>query len=337
MEKEVTKMKKFFAMLLLISLTLTCLVACNGIGNYYSVTVTGTEDTLIDPIKPAYKAGTTVEIKVHPVCDASLHVFVNDEEIPTSHADSDYWSFEFVMPEESITIHLTYDRFYGRDEFSFEELCWGIKSLKDNVTKVSVRTTGTLVKYTLVETRYSSKQVDIDNFKAMLDQKLLKVDRSTVPQATYQNEYSFYHTGRHVGERVETITFDDTFYAWNDFSSWQKFKFADENYTLPTIEDPDLITYRFCDFGYKYNNRSITVRSYDDKSFSIDYAHIKAVEFVPYEGEQIETDSPFYLDSYYGKISLLNATVFEFDGKYYEIVSGAEYWAYNYCHLEDKR
>ena len=130
---------------------------------------------------------------------------------------------------------------------------------------------------------------------------------------------------------VEVLNFNDSFFTWNDFSTWQAFKFEDENYCLPTIEDPDLVTYSFI-----YDGLSSDVKKSDDDSFSITYFNINSVEFVPYNGAEIDFDATFYLDSRYGKINLLTPTVFELNGTYYQIVSGEEYWAYNYCQLENK-
>lgn len=323
-------MKRIIAILLLLSLSLCLFSGCNGIGNYYSVKVTGSKDSLMEPIKPFYKAGTVVEIKAHPVTDVSLHVFVNDEQIPMSHFDSDYWGFEFVMPEENVTIHLTYDGFYGKDEYKFSDLHHQV-FMKNEVVKVSVKTINYKEKYSFIETRYSSLQTDIDNFKAIVDQGLIKIDNSIASNATYGKEYSFcYNTDS--DEVCETLKFNDEFFVWNDFSSWRAFKFEDESYVLPTINNPDLITYSF-----KYDGLSSDVKRYDDESFSIDFFEIGAVEFIPYDGEPIETNSPFYLDSGYGKINLLSPTLFELNGEYYEIVFGTDYWAYNYCKLEYKK
>ena len=315
---------------MLLSISLCLLVSCNGIGNYYNVKVTGDKDSLMEPIKPSYKAGTIVRIKAHPVTDTTLHVFVNGEEIPMSHFDSDYWGFEFVMPEENITIHLTYDNFYGKEAYVFDDLC-SLQFLANEITKISIRTTSYSKKYSFIETRYSSKQEDIDKFKAIVDQKLIKADNSVASNAIYGNEYSFYYNTESHGERIDVLEFNDAFFTWNDFSSWQAFKFEDENYILPIIEEPELIAYSF-----KYDGRSSDVKRYDDESFSIDFFSIGSIEFIPYEGKPIETNSPFYLDSGYGKINLLNSTIFELNGEYYEIISGIEYWAYNYCNLEDK-
>ena len=322
-------MKKYIAVLILVSLCLCLLVGCNGIGDYYSVNVTGSEDSLMEPIKISYKAGTIVEIKAHPVTDVSLHVFVNGEEIPMSHFDSDYWGYEFVMPEENITIHLTYDQFYGKEEYEFNDLC-SLKFMENEISKVSVKTTKYAGKYSLIETRYSFRQEDIDNFKAIVRQKLIKIDNSIASNAAFGNEYSFYYDTESHGEMIEVLKFNNAFFTWNDFSSWQAFKFEDENYVLPIIENPDLITYSF-----KYDGLSSDVKRYDDESFSIDFFSIGSVEFIPYEGEPIETNSPFYLDIGYGKINLLSSDIFELNEQYYQIVSGEEYWAYSYCRLEN--
>ncbi len=322
-------MKKTLAMLLLLSLILCLLTGCYAetdhyySDNYYNVTVTGYEDTLIKPIKSRYQAGTIVEIKVHPVNDASLHVFVNNKEIPLSHFDSDYWSFEFVMPEENITIHLTFNQFYGKDEYVFEDLC-SLDFLTNEITKVSIRVTNFSEKYSFMETRYSFKQEDIDNFKAIVEQRLIKANNDEASKAIYGNEYTFYYDSKYQNELTKILNFDDNFFIWNDFSSWQAFRFEDKNYVLPTIENPDLLTYSF-----KYYGRSSDVKKYDDESFSIKYHDIDSVEFIPYEGDMLDTVPMFYLDSGYGKINLLSPTVFELNGEYYEIVSGMKTWAYN--------
>ena len=323
-------MKKFICLFLIVVIILTLLCGCNENGDFYTVKVTGDKSELITPIMPIYRAGSVVKIKAYSVTDVSLHVFVNGEEIPMSHYDSDYWEFEFVMPEENITIHLTFDQFYGRDEYSFDDL-HPLNFLKNEIIKVSVKTTTYSEKNSFIETRYSTRQSDIDNFKAIASQNLIKADNNIASNASYGHEFCFYFNTAHNGEMSETLYFNDEFFTWNDFSSWQAFRFEDENYLLPTIENPDLITYSF-----KYDGRSSDFKSYDDESLVIKYYIIGSVEFVPYEGESIDTASPFYLDSRYGKINLISPTVFELNGEYYEIVSNAQYWAYTYCQLESK-
>lgn len=323
-------MKKIIAILLWLSFALCLLVGCNGIGNYYSVKVTGDKSSLMEPIKSRYQAGTVVEIKAYSVTDVSLHVFVNGEEISMSHYDSDYWGFEFVMPEETVTIHLTYDRFYGKEEYVFEDLrSFGF--LRNEITKVSTKVINYSEEYSFIENRYSFKQEDIDRFKAIIEQKLIKADNNVTSNAIYGKEYRFYYNTESHGECADVLEFNDTFFTWNDFSSWQAFRFEDEDYVLPIIENPDLITYSF-----QYDHYSSDVKRYDDESFSTPYFKIGSVEFVVYEGESLGVDPIYYIDSGYGKINLLSSTVFELNGVYYVIISGIDDWAFSACPLGGK-
>ena len=205
-------MKRVISLALIVLLSISFIAGCNGIGDYYSVTVTGSTDALMEPIKRSYKAGDTVEIKAYSVTDVSLYVFVNGKEIPMSHFDSDYWGFEFVMPAENITIHLTYDNFYGKEDYVFSDLC-SLEFLTNEVIKVSVRSTNCSEKYSFIETRYSFKQEDISNFKAIVEEKLIKSDNNVASKATYENEYSFYYNTESHGEMIEVLNFNDDFFT----------------------------------------------------------------------------------------------------------------------------
>ena len=60
------------------------------------------------------------------------------------------------------------------------------------------------------------------------------------------------------------------------------------------------------------------------------YTSLESIEFIPYTGSGDELlNIGYFLDTEYGRIDLLSPTVFGFDGKYYEIVKNANYWAYN--------
>ena len=336
-------MKKILAFILCIIIVF-CFVSCNTNQNtttptseqgteknIYKVTVTGSKDSLMEKIEPSYKAGTVVQIKAYPVTDITLRVFVNGKEISMSHWDSNYWGFEFVMPEEDITIHLTYDQFYGRDEYTFAELHWNSEAFEKGISKVAIKTIDYADKTSFIVINYSFKQEDIDKFKAILEQKLMKVDNNTTTDATLRTEFMFYADDFEQNLLISPLVFYNDFLHWNDFSAWQAFRFKDESYSLPTIEIPDFVTYAF-----QYDGRSSDVKKNDDESFSIKYFSIGSVEFIPYEGDSFVSDSPFYLDSRYGKIHLLSETIFELNGEYYEIISGVEYWAYIYLDLENK-
>ncbi len=313
-------MKKTLALLLLVSLILCLLTGCGaGAFGFYNVTVTGWEEELAEPLKSAYRAGTVVKIKAYLVDDVSLYVYVNGENIPQSNYDKDFWYYEFVMPEQDTTVHLTSDRFYGKDEYKFDDVHRWLRS-QNGIHKVSIRTENYEEEKSFIETRYSSKQTDIDNFKAIADQWLIRADDDATKDTTHLYEYTFYYTGG----SSSFLYFDDQFPHWNDFSSYATFRFKDPNYVLPTIEDPDLITYSFPDGRHTEN-----IKRYDTEYFTVKYTMTHLVEFVPYSGADMDVEPTFYLDSEYGVINLLTPTVFELNGEYYEIVSGENHWAYS--------
>ncbi len=321
-------MKKVFAMLLLISVGVCMLTGCDLLGHYYSVTVTGSSDVLYKKPLPIYRAGDEVEIRTHILMDAGTYVYVNGEEINGEfNEDFDCWSFRFIMPEEDVVIHITHDQFYGKDEYSFKELYWFANdNVEDRVTEICIERYDRTSENGFVVKEYSSDQKDIDRFLTLFDQVMIKVDEP-IGDTVSSTSYIFIADGSPYAQ----VGFVDGYLWWNDFSSYQIFKFKDESYSLPFIEEPEKVLYSF-----KYDGRSSDVKRYDDDTFSLRYTMIGEVEFAPYEGEEIDIDSPFYLDSRYGKINLLTSTVFELNGGYYEIINNSAYWAYNYLDLNNK-
>ena len=317
------KMKKVIALSLIISIGLCCFTACDAFDDYYKVEVIDTTDSLIEPLKSRYEAGTLVEIKTYVIYDANIYVFLDGEKVPMSHYDSDYWGYKFVMPKKNVSIYLTTDPYYGKDEFEFQELNSWIRYLENGISKVSIKTTNFADEGSFIETRYSSKPWDVDNFKNILTKRLIKTDNSLTP--TLKKEYSFIFPSPYSDEDFGSIYFYDELHISND-GYMQKFKFEDSDYVLPFIEEPDLITYSFA-----YDGRKDYVKKYDDDAFSLQYDHASGAEFIPYTGDKIDFEAIYYLDSsIYGKINLLTPTVFELNGEYYEIISGEDYWAYNY-------
>lgn len=326
-------MKKLLAAILLISFCLTMLVGCDGCAGVYRVEVTGSKDSLMKPLKSFYRAGTVVQIKAHPVTDITLHIYVNGEQIAMTHFDSDYWGYEFVMPAENVTVHLTYDAFYGQTDFTFEDVFY-TRDLENNITKVALKATDNSESYPISEKRYSTNQADIDACLAIIENGLVLADHAVLGEGlTWEYEYTFYWQDAHGEERMATMFFYDNFFVWQTFSESRLFRIADENYQLPTIEHPDLVTYSFL-----YDGRSSDVKSYEDPTLSIRFFGISSVEFVPYVSDgQLEAnmEPAFYLDSRYGHINLYTDTIFELDGDFYRVVSGEDYWAWRCCGLRD--
>ena len=321
-------MRKAAAILLLL-FSLILLVGCNSdqTANYYKLTVTGDNEFLREPLKSSYKEGATVKIKVPVIMDASVHVFVNGKEISETsyNSESRYVLFEFRMPGENVTVHLTLDQFYGRDEYSFQEL-YSWTEYFDELSKVAIRVNNLQDSDGFIECRYSYKKEDIENFASILEQRLLKDDSAISEHDENKYEYVFVYTTDNNKEASYNLNFYEEILYWNDFSSGQDFKFKDASYKLPKIENPDLVTYMF------KGDYSAVIKSYVDAAYYKNYEYINYVEFIPYTGDKVIEDAEYYIDSKYGKINLLTPSIFELNGEYYEIVKNEKYWAYKYCY-----
>ena len=337
--------KSLVSIVILLLCVILSLTSCNisSIANMldvYTVTVTGNTSDLAEPLMPYYKAGDIVRVKAYTMNDASVHVFVNDIEVEHKPWESGmkYWIYEFVMPSENITVHITHDPFYGRENYTFDELIYWLEFIDNSIynktiTGVSMKINDYSDEASFIETRYSTKQVDIDNFKRIADQPLIKLSYEDMGETDIYTTYTFYEgDGTDNMEWFGELDFKDSFFShlYNETSLPQPFRFEDTGYVLPTIEDPDYVTYSF-----RRENRVIYVKKYGDDSFSQRYDYLSFVEFVPYEGETLDIEPVFYIDTKCGRINLLNNDVFEIKGEYYEVVSGS--WAYKSLNLDSKK
>ena len=300
---------------------------------YFKVEVTGSTDSLMEQIPTLIKAGSKFEIKAHPVTDITLHVFINGEEVAMSHFDSDYWGYEFIMPEENIKIYLTYDQFYGKDDYTFSDLYYWVDNL-ENVDKVAIYNQDYSYK-NFSEIYYLTKQSDINRMLDILKQPLEKYGLTEFypPQEDNIEAMEFNTTIiYYVGEHSYGLNFTNNMLYWNDFSSSQIFKFKDDNYVVPnTALEYNLKTYKF-----EYDGLSSDVKKIDDDSFVERFFNINSIEFIEHDGGIPGVNPIYYIDSRYGKIELITSNIFRLNEKYYKVIEGTDYWAYNYCQLGNK-
>ena len=334
--------KSFISLIIILLVTILCLSSCNiseiiNKFDAYRVTVTGETEHLGQPLLPFYKAGDTVEIKVDIIIDAEISVYVNNEKLSSIGYDKDYNLYEFEIPNEDVTVHLTFDPFYGRENYTFEELLYWVKRLETGIGEVPINGVSLIInnysdETSFIEKRYSEKQEDIDKIKAITKQPLIKVDDTDVGDTEIFLTYTFYcKDNPYTGDWVGDLEFENGFFShlYNETSFPQSFRFENSDYVLPAIEDPDYVTYSF-----RREPRIIYVKKYDDDSYSERYDYMTYVEFVSYEGPELDIEPEYYFDNKCGRINLLTSTVFELNGEYYEIVSGGSSWAYNRLNLE---
>ena len=311
-------MKRIASLLLIIATLLTLLSGCN-VGNY-TVTVTGESMVLVEPLKSKYKAGETVDIELYKMDDAFTYAYLDGKKLGAREAENGkHWLYSFVMPEHDVTLHLTGDEFYGQDEIDFRRVFF--ISILDRVESVSITRTQVGSKDSFVEHIYSTKAEDIAAFKAMTEEKLVKLDDYSFPTPHLKEAYTFssddYSDDMILRDGHPTKSYDQ--------GPTYIFAFKNEAYTAPTIENPDLVTYSFA-----YNGNEFTLKKHGDDSFSMQYGAFDMPEFVPYDEAPTDITPEYYLDGDYGRINLLSPTLFELGGRYYEIVKNAEEWVYNY-------
>lgn len=327
-------MKKSVSLILLVCIISALLSSCGVLDDIHSVTLTGATDEIEGIILPFYRAGSEVVIRTHKVYDGDIYVFVGDDEVRKEQDGSDHWVYRFTMPDEDVTVHITSDPFWGRENYTFDELLYWVKNLEEGIGGVPVNGVSLTVnnyadEASFIERRYSEKQEDIDKIKAIANQPLVKANDSDVGETEIFLIYTFYcNDNPYTDDRVGDMAFDNGFFShdYNLTSFPQLFRFEDAGYTLPEIDNPDIVTYSF------KNQQGIDyVKKYSDDSFSERYDDLTYVEFVPYEGEPIDAVAEYYIDTSHGRIDLLTPTVFEIDGKLYEIVFGEKSWAYSSC------
>lgn len=225
-----------------------------------------------------------------------------------------------------------------KTSYSFEEIARDgiVDFLESDVRKVSVRITSTTNKFELAENRYSTREEDISKFMTIKDQTFVITDN--LPDFPYYYKYTFY---KNVELESKGLILD--FYqrtpsrdiAPVGFYDTTIYTFQDEGYVLPTIDNPEFVTYSFTDNDYR---NKYTVKKYNNDSVNWGYSpdSLECVEFIPYDGDPDEFDTRFYLDSPYGVIELLGPTLFKWERKYYRIVVGADRWVYTTKDLKSK-
>ena len=296
----------------------------------YKVEVTGSTDSLIEEIPGVIQAGSKVEIKVYPTTDITLHVFINGKEIKMSHYGSDYWGYEFKMPKENIIIHLTYDQFYDKVDYTFSDLYYWVDNT-ENVDKIAIYNKDyTYQKFS--EIYYTTKPTDITRMLDILKQPLEKYDSRELDISEDENIKPIEFNTTiiyYVGDQYYELNFINNMLYWNDFSTSQIFRFKDKTYLVPNA----LLDYELKAYKFEYDGLSSDIKKISDNSFFERYYHINSIEFIEHNGGIPGVNPTYYVDSRYGQIDLISTNIFKLNDKYYKIVSGIDYWAYNNCKL----
>ena len=64
-----------------------------------------TKELLIEGLAPTEaKLGDTVVLRTNPLMDADLYFYANGVKLTQTYADSEYWEYTFLMPDEDVVI-----------------------------------------------------------------------------------------------------------------------------------------------------------------------------------------------------------------------------------------
>ena len=347
------KIKLYSALLLSLS---ACLSACSCSSNSniknnfsYRLELTGSVELINnkDDIQSTYKVGEKIRIELASVTDVSFYVFVNDKRIDETSYNSEIWCgiYEFEMPNEKATVVITSDRFYHQT-FTYADL----KSFNDsNVVKMQVKIVGDEEKG--LATYYtSSDTLDIKNFKELAHKELKRSSVDYTSDRVTQRVYlkNVYPDGDEYTAYIDI--FDKYLIISGGFNGPEIFEFVDNNYVIPSVKNKEFTSYSFYNksnpyIGYTIKRSDDSI--FDDHEYSMFYySSLENFEFVELEPSKLSsilnTEILYYLDvDTFGRIDLINETVFRWNNKYYEIIKDDFYagsidkWPYTYAIRND--
>ena len=272
-----------------------------------------------------YSSGTELIIKVHSVTDCSLHVYLNKEKLQSfeqEKIDKYYVNvFKFNMPQNDVVVHLTFDQFYGKDEYSFSEINWQVRNLERNNTPIDY------IKLSLKDdNKYFNKHIytsDENALSSLLDLFKQKLTRTKV-QVDYDNMIS-YHLFSENNYIVAEVHIIDNCVLYQDFSSRELFKLPD-NYQLPIFTGN--VTYSF---RVPITN-NVKVKVYEENeiiSSDLWFDSFTMFEFINIPKTELEgMDICYKVETPYGDIEIVSYKCFYFNGDTYEIVGENDfsYW-----------
>ena len=282
------------------------------------------------PKEGLYKVGEELVIKVYVVTDTSLHVFLNKEDLRQTDSerikendDSFFVNvFKFKMPDNDLVIHLTFDQFYGKEEYSFSDILYQVRNYEHNnneIDKVEMSVKD--------ESEYFNKHIytnDTNSINMVLDMFKQKLTRYS-GLVDNNNAISYFLFDKN-GYNVIQVNMVDKCVVYQDFNSRELFKLPD-NVSLPTFDGDVTYTFRI---PHEYNRTNVKV--YKDEeiiSEELSFSSLGMFEFKRISSSELDgMNVLFKIETSYGDIELVSPSRFYFNGEAYEIVGDNDfsYW-----------
>lgn len=294
------------------------IVGCEPIEKYTLTVINNTDFVTSCPDSGKYKPGQKWEIKTDVITDVGIYIYANNKPVPKSHYDSDYWGFEFTMPEEDVELVITMDQFYGKTNYTFDSLFYQTRNLKiENVDAIweSSYNSNSKMKTILK----STDKEDIKNILSILNESLIIVRDETIDLNSSEFiEYSFIQEDNNSFELIII----NGYVFWNDFSSSEIFRFERNDWTLPRVENESEIFYKFT------NSRS-SYSYYSNDETNIELGRYNSLDLIEFQVSNIqlnEDKAKIYIDAeFFGKIYCVDAKTFILDDVTYEIIIESDF------------
>ena len=207
--------------------TINQLLKRNGDNDEYSLTANKPSNSNISPDFPSsgwYKKGTKISYKVEIVTDVTFYSYLNNEILQCYKDDGvlgGYKYYEFIMPEQGSTLTLTTDKYYVDREYHFNELFPWVSSLDEkNIKGIRIEDgyIGVNPETATPTISYSEDKRDISYNLSVLNEPLKKANYD-VAGGSYRKVYFI------LEESEYCISVNNGKILWNDFSSYQYFRF----------------------------------------------------------------------------------------------------------------
>lgn len=317
--------RKFFKSSLLLSFLCLSLCSCDNVPKYHlEVLDYFSSDIISAPRSGDYKEGEKLTVVTPIITDVGIYVYLNGEKI-LNDVVNDNWVYEFTMPSQDSTLVITYDQYYGQDEFVLDDFLNVDQFILDKEVKEIRAEFGYVgvAPDSLNSVYYSDNDKDIEKALSLFEEKLVKYDDQIPSGGNYlvityypDDEFEKETTYRIINNRISD----------NDFAQNNMFKFVNDIRSLFDFDEVKLSSFTFNDL-FKGNN-TLTYFVKDStgnfEETAKKFNAITEIEFVSYE-EEAEECLGYLSSAFIDKIFIHSDKIFSYKNKMYQIISDQDF------------
>lgn len=273
----------------------------------YSLSFIGAVEYLKEDISGEYGPTSTITIITEKLIDADIEVYANGEKIDvvTKAVPDNGWYYQFGMPSEDVIVEIRVVTIEYTCLSDLDDYKWVDELDKNDIIKVRREISAVGIEPgNLVDIIYSTNSVDINNlYNAIFLAQYVNVEyNDVVVDGGGYLKYDFI-----TNDKVYSITIYNGFISSHhndnicDVTQLKYYKFLGEHYSF---NDPLLE----CNSFLVYNN-NYKVYNASDNSLIGDYEGLDDYEFILYEGGITGVESPYYIETSFGRVYIHNKDI----------------------------